>query len=196
MRQKVGMVFQHPEEQLFSADVREELAFAPKNAGFSKSEIDNAINYALECVGLDKNFLTRNPLALSGGERRLVAIASVLAAKPECVILDEPLAGLDAKYQLKILKLLKNLRDSGKTIITITHDLNVALHYSDKILILRKSKFVQEDSPQNVLKTLTEILKPQVLPDVLRISNEIHKLNDEFPLLYDYNQFIKCISQV
>ena len=195
LRQKVGMVFQHPEEQLFSVDVREELAFAPKNAGFSKSETDDAIIYALDCVGLEK-FLTRNPIALSGGERRLVAIASVLSSKPDCIILDEPLAGLDAKYQKKILALLKNLRNSGKTIITITHDLNIALSYSDEILILRNAKFVQEDTPCKVLKTLTEVLQPEVLPDVLKISSEINKLNKDFPLVYDYNEFLKCISQI
>ena len=86
LRQKVGLVFQHPEDQLFSPTVKEELAFAPKNAGFRKQELDDAIIYGLECVGLPHEFLGRNPIALSGGERRLVAIASVLSARPECVV--------------------------------------------------------------------------------------------------------------
>ncbi len=196
LRQKVGLVFQNPEEQLFSPNVHDELAFAPRNAGFKNKELEDAINYSLDCVGLDKNFLTRNPLALSGGERRLVAIASVLACKPECLILDEPLAGLDASYQKKILELLKSLRDSGRTIIMITHDLKTALNYSDEIMILNNSKLVQIDTPENVLKKLTEILNPDVLPDILKISAQIHELNRDFPLTYDYKKFMSCISQV
>ena len=196
LRQKVGLVFQHPEDQLFSANVKEELAFAPKNAGFKGNELDEAILYGLNCVSLDEKFLTRNPIALSGGERRLVAIASVLAARPECVVLDEPLAGLDASYQRKILGMLGRLRDEGKTIITITHDLKTALKYSDKILILRDGGFVKEGSPVEVLDELMNILEPEAWPDILRLSVEIRKVNPNFPLLYDYQEFISCISQM
>ena len=95
-----------PRAKLFSPTVREELAFAPKNAGFRGQELDDAVLYGLECSGLGREFLDRSPIALSGGERRLVAIASVLSARPECVVLDEPLAGLDASYQRKILAMI------------------------------------------------------------------------------------------
>ena len=157
LRQRVGLVFQHPEDQLFSPTVREELAFAPKNAGFRDSQLDEAILFGLKCVGLDKNFLERNPIALSGGERRLVAIASVLSAKPECVVLDEPLAGLDASYERIILTMLGRLRDEGKTIITITHDLRIALKFSDRILFLMDSKKVKEGTPDELINKLRTI---------------------------------------
>ena len=196
LRQKVGLVFQHPEDQLFSPTVKEELSFAPKNMGFKNSELEEAVLYGLECVGLDKNFLERNPLALSGGERRLVAIASVLSARPECVVLDEPLAGLDASYQKKILSMLGKLRDNGKTIVTITHDLKMALNYSDKILILREGSKIKEGVPDEVIEELMNILEHEAWPDVLRISNEIRKKNKNFPLLYNYEDFIKCFSQI
>ncbi|MBR0075717.1 MAG: ATP-binding cassette domain-containing protein [Synergistaceae bacterium] len=196
LRQRVGLVFQHPEDQLFSSTVKEELAFAPKNAGFKNSELDEAVLYGLECAGLDKDFLNRSPIALSGGERRLVAIASVMSAKPECVILDEPLAGLDASYQNKILTMLGTLRDKGKTIITITHDLDMALNYSDRILILRNSEQIELGKPGEILEELMEVLEPESWPDVLRISNEIRKINQDFPLLYNYQDFISCISQI
>ncbi len=196
LRQRVGLVFQHPEDQLFSSTVKEELAFAPKNAGFKNSELDEAVLYGLECAGLDKDFLNRSPIALSGGERRLVAIASVMSAKPECVILDEPLAGLDASYQNKILTMLGTLRDKGKTIITITHDLDMALNYSDRILILRNSEQIELGKPSEILEELMEVLEPESWPDVLRISNEIRKINQDFPLLYNYQDFISCISQI
>ena len=195
LRQRVGLVFQHPEDQLFSATVKEELSFAPKNAGFKGADLDNAVSYGLECVGLNESFFERNPLALSGGERRLVAIASVLATRPECVVLDEPLAGLDASYQKKILTMLGSLRDSGKTIITITHDINVALNCSDRILILRNGGKITECPPSEAIEEIMNILEPEAWPDVLRASAEIRKLNKDFPLLYNYQDFIKCFSQ-
>ena len=124
-----------------------------------------------------------------------MAIASVLSARPECVVLDEPLAGLDASYQRKILGMLGRLRDEGKTIITITHDLTMALNYSDRILILRDGKFVQEGRPQDVLEILMKSLEPEAWPDVLRISEQIRKVNHDFPLFYNYEEMIQCISQ-
>ena len=196
LRQQVGLVFQHPEDQLFSPTVKEELAFAPKNAGFKDSKLEQAILYGLECVGLDKKFLERNPLALSGGERRLVAIASVLATRPECVVLDEPLAGLDASYQKKILAMLGNLRDLGTTIITITHDLDTALKFSDRILFLRDGGVISAGEPNEVIEKIMEVLEPEACPDVLRASAEIQKINKNFPLIYDYQEFIKCFSQI
>ncbi|MBQ7214570.1 MAG: ABC transporter ATP-binding protein [Synergistaceae bacterium] len=196
LRQKVGLVFQHPEDQLFSPTVREELAFAPKNAGFRSKALDDAVMYGLECAGLPREFLDRNPIALSGGERRLVAIASVLSAMPECVVLDEPLAGLDASYQRQILGMLGRLRDEGKTIITVTHDLNMALNFSDRILILRDGEFVREGSPQEILDTLMESLDSDAWPDVLKISAQIREVNHNFPLFYNYEEMIACISRI
>ncbi|MBR0221193.1 MAG: ATP-binding cassette domain-containing protein, partial [Synergistaceae bacterium] len=140
LRQRVGLVFQNPEDQLFCATVREELEFAPRNADFNLENLNKAVLNAINLVGLDESFLARNPLALSGGERRLVAIASVLAVEPECIILDEPLAGLDAYYKNKILNMLNDLKAQGKSIIVITHDINSALKFSNKIIILERGK--------------------------------------------------------
>ncbi|MBR0044006.1 MAG: ATP-binding cassette domain-containing protein, partial [Synergistaceae bacterium] len=140
LRQRVGLVFQNPEDQLFCATVREELEFAPRNADFNLENLNKAVLNAINLVGLDESFLARNPLALSGGERRLVAIASVLAVEPECIILDEPLAGLDAYYKNKILNMLNDLKAQGKSIIVITHDINSALQFSNKIIILERGK--------------------------------------------------------
>ena len=190
LRRKTGLVFQHPEDQLFSPTVKEELAFAPKNAGFKGNELDEAIIYGLECAGLGRDFLERNPVALSGGERRLVAIASVLSARPECVVLDEPLAGLDAHYQRIILEMLGRLRNEGKTIITITHDLNTALKYSDRILILRAGEKICEGSPREVIHQITESLPQEAWPEALRLSAEIRTVNPNFPLVYDYDELI------
>lgn len=195
LRRKTGLVFQHPEDQLFSPTVKEELAFAPKNAGFKGNELDEAIIYGLECAGLSRDFLERNPIALSGGERRLVAIASVLSARPECVVLDEPLAGLDAHYQRTILKMLGRLRDEGKTIITITHDLNMALKYSNRILILRGGEKITEGTPHEVIHEITESLPVEAWPEALRLSAEIRGVNPDFPLTFDYDELIALCGQ-
>lgn len=194
LRQKVGLVFQHPEDQLFSATVRDELAFAPGNAGFKGDELEAAVIYGLECASLSRDFLERRPIALSGGERRLVAIASVLSAKPDVIVLDEPLAGLDASYQREILAMLSRLRDEGRTVITVTHDLNMALTYSDRILILRDSEMVQEGRPHEVIPEIMRTLEPEAWPEILRISAEVNKINPSFPLMYDYEEFTRCIS--
>ena len=196
LRQKTGLVFQHPEDQLFSPTVKDELSFAPKNAGFDGAELEEAVMYGLECSGLGSEFLKRNPLSLSGGERRLVAIASVLSAKPECIVLDEPLAGLDASYQHIILSMLGRLRDEGKTVITVTHDLKTALKYSDRILILRNGRKIQEGTPDEVIGEVMKSIEPEAWPEVLRISSEIKKINPDFPFIYDYEEFLKCISQI
>ena len=193
LRRKTGLVFQNPEDQLFSATVKEELEFAPKNAGFKGDELEEAVIYGLECAGLPRDFLERNPFALSGGERRLVAIASVLSAKPEVIVLDEPLAGLDASYQKKILGMLAGLRDKGNTVVTVTHDLDMALHYSDRILLLRDSRAVNEGRPDEIIRDIMDATKPEAWPEVLRVSDEIRKINPNFPLIYDYEEFAKCL---
>lgn len=195
LRRRVGLVFQNPEAQLFSSTVRDELAFAPGNAGFKGQELDDAVLFGLECVGLSQDFLTRNPIALSGGERRLVAIASVLSARPEVVVLDEPLAGLDASYQRKILAMLDGLKQKGHTIITITHDLDMALTFSDRLLILRASQAVKEGSPHEVINEIMSAISPEAWPEVLKVSSEIRKVNKNFPLFWNYEEMIQCISQ-
>lgn len=156
LRQRVGLVFQHPEKQLFNPTVYEELAFSPSNSGLRDKDLDEAIFYGLECVGLDKNFLARNPLALSGGERRLIAIASVLSARPECIALDEPLAGLDNFFRRKILYMLCKLRNEGRTIITITHDILMAVNYSDKILLLNSGQVKAFGNPGEIRELITK----------------------------------------
>lgn len=194
LRQKVGLVFQNPEDQLFSATVRDELAFAPMNAGFRGDELEAAVIYGLECASLSHDFLERRPIALSGGERRLVAIASVLSAKPDVVVLDEPLAGLDASYQRNILEMLARLRDAGRTVITVTHDLNMALAYSDRILVLRDAGMIQEGRPREVIPEIMRTLEPEAWPEILRVCAQVRKTNPAFPLLYDYEEFKRCIS--
>ncbi len=142
LREEVSIVFQNPEEQIFSQTVREEIAFSALNAGYSMEKTEQCLRSALNSVGLSEEFLERNPLALSGGERRLVAIASCLCVKPECLILDEPLAGLDCYYSDRILNLLSEMRDEGVTIIVITHDFEKMSRYTDEVIFMDSGKII------------------------------------------------------
>ena len=184
LRQRVGLVFQMPERQLFSPTVREELAFAPANAGLEGEALDEAVLGALRAVGLEEDFLSRSPFQLSGGEQRLTAIASTLAAGPDCVVLDEPLAGLDAAYRRGILALLTRLRDEGRSVVTITHDLDMALGFSDRVLVMDGGRSLAEGTPQEVLPSLMEALRPDVWPGALQVSARLRARHPSFPLVW------------
>ncbi|SHE49800.1 energy-coupling factor transport system ATP-binding protein [Marinitoga hydrogenitolerans DSM 16785] len=132
IREKIGMVFQYPESQFFLPTVLEELMFAPKN--FNKNISPNKLYSILNLIGLNKNFLNRNPFALSGGEMRRVAIASVLSYDPKYIIFDEPTVGLDYDGRKKIWKIIDELKKLGKTIIIITHWLDELIPFKPNIL--------------------------------------------------------------
>ncbi|MCL2009222.1 MAG: energy-coupling factor transporter ATPase [Synergistaceae bacterium] len=183
LRRRAGLVFQSPEDQLFSPTVREELAFAPMNWGFSKEDTDASVESALQSVGLRKEYLDRNPLRLSGGERRLAAIASVLSANPECLILDEPTAGLDAKFREDIVTLLSRLRDTGRTIITVTHDFEMAFEQSDHLIVMDKGRKVCEGGVGGVLPALLET-EALMLPEVVRVSALLRSRGFNVPLTW------------
>ena len=195
LRGTVGLVFQTPEDQLFCPTVREELAFAPVNAGVSGERLERAVRTALAGVGLDDGFLDRNPLALSGGERRLVAIASVLAAEPECLVLDEPTAGLDAAYRKKILALLSDLRGRGRTIISVTHDLEMAFGHCDRLLVMDAGRSKGEGDVSSALPSLMRVLNPSVWPEVLQLSARLRERCPSVPLTWDPDVLLGAVER-
>jgi energy-coupling factor transport system ATP-binding protein len=190
----VGLVFQSPEDQLFSPTVSEELSFAPRNWGFSEEETETSVRRALESVGLGEAYLPRNPLLLSGGERRLAAIASVLAAEPECVILDEPTAGLDAAYRERIIALLWRLKEAGKTIVTVTHDFEMAFERSDRLLIMDGGRKVHEGSVSRVLPLLLEAGNASTLPEILQLTGLLRQRGLPVPLTWDAEEFCRWLG--
>jgi len=140
-KKKIGLVFQYPEHQFFEMTVQDEIGFAIKTLDPEK-KLDKILN-ALEFVGLDKNYLNKNPFELSGGEKRKVAIASVLVMQPEILILDEPTVGLDFKTQNNILLNLKKLNKKfNMTIIIISHDMNIIAEFTQKVIIMRDAKII------------------------------------------------------
>jgi energy-coupling factor transport system ATP-binding protein len=194
LRRRVGLVFQSPEDQLFSPTVREELAFAPRNWGFSLEEADASVKRAIEDVGLDETYLERNPLRLSGGERRLVAIASTLSANPECIVLDEPTAGLDTYHREKIVALLSHLKEQGKTIITVTHDLEIAFKNSDRLLVLDDGTKICESSVCGALPVLVETASASSLPEILQITALLRKGGVNVPLTWDAEKLFAALA--
>ncbi len=153
IRQQVGLVFQYPEYQLFEMTVYDDVAFGPKNLGLSKEEIDERVRYALEAVGLDKKYYEKSPFELSGGQKRRVAIAGVLAMKPDILILDEPTAGLDPKGRTSLFNQLKQMHEELKlTIVLISHSMEDMAKYAEKLIVLYKGKIAYQGTTREVFK--------------------------------------------
>jgi len=161
IRQKVGLVFQYPEYQLFEMTIKDDVAFGPKNLGLSKEEVDERVKYALEAVGLDESYYEKSPFELSGGQKRRVAIAGVLAMKPETLILDEPTAGLDPKGRNELFEQLQKMhRELGLTIVLISHSMEDVARYAQKLFVLYKGEVAYQGTPREVFahgKKLEEI---------------------------------------
>jgi energy-coupling factor transport system ATP-binding protein len=166
LRQYAGVVFQFPEYQLFEETVEQDVMFGPLNFGKTKVQAKKAALTALKQVGLDASFLPRSPFELSGGERRRVAIAGILAMQPKVLILDEPTAGLDPEGAIQMMHLFQSLHQEGLTIILVTHDMDLVLQYATDVIVMANGKVKLQTDPltlfyekQNNLK----IAKPRLV---------------------------------
>ena len=168
LRKHVGVVFQFPEYQLFEETVEKDVAFGPRNFGVKKDEAIKKAHAALKSVGLNEEFFERNPFDLSGGEKRRVAIAGILAIEPNVLVLDEPTAGLDPVGQEEIMNLIVNLNKEGKTIILVTHDMDLVLKYTNRAIVLKDGKVAFDGSPIELF------------------SEDRDDLSIETPLMYKY----------
>lgn len=176
IRSLVGLVFQYPEQQVFAETVEKELCFAPQNWGVAGEELKERVSFALKATGLDEPVLERNPFELSGGQKRRVAIASVLAADPRILVLDEPTAGLDAAGSAELVSLIGDFRRMGRCVIHVTHDLELALTVSDRIIILAGGAIASQGSPRQIAEYMcSHSVEGLVLPDVLRLSFELRR---------------------
>ncbi|MBQ4564273.1 MAG: energy-coupling factor transporter ATPase [Lachnospiraceae bacterium] len=158
LRGKVGLVFQYPEHQLFEADVFTDVCFGPKNLNLPKEEIEARAREALEAVGLDESYYDNSPFELSGGQKRRVAIAGVLAMKPEVLVLDEPTAGLDPKGREEILDELKKLHEEqGITIVLVSHSMEDVARYAKRVLVMDHGKVMFDGTPHEVFSHRKEL---------------------------------------
>ena len=153
LRSKVGLVFQYPEHQLFEVDVFSDVCFGPKNVGLSKEEVEERAKKALTQVGLDESYYKKSPFELSGGQKRRVAIAGILAMHPQVLILDEPTAGLDPKGRDEILDQVALLQKERKiTVILVSHSMEDVARYVDRIIVVNDGKILFDDTPKQVFQ--------------------------------------------
>ena len=150
LRKHVGLVFQFPEYQLFEETDERDVAFGPKNVGMKESEAIEKAHEALEKVGLGKSFYERSPFELSGGEKRKVAIAGILAMEPKILVVDEPTAGLDPAAAKDTMALFKKINEEGATVILVTHDMDLVASYCDEVIVMENGKVEAQCSPSGL----------------------------------------------
>jgi energy-coupling factor transport system ATP-binding protein len=151
-KRRIGMVFQQAADQLFCKSVYEEIAFGPQNFGYSKKETEERVYEAIKAVSLDHSILSRDPFSLSGGEMQRVAIASALALRPDYLVLDEPITGLDPVGKKEILDALKKVKDMGTAVVTVTHNLKGFFPLLEKIVLIKEGRIVFQGSRENYLR--------------------------------------------
>ena len=173
LRKSLAIVFQFPEYQLFEETVERDVAFGLRNYGVKQEEAINEAHEALKIVGIDESFYKRSPFELSGGEKRRVAIAGIIALKPDILVLDEPTAGLDPEGSQIILNLIKKFNESGKTIILVTHDMNLVLNHSDNVVVINDGHIAFSGTPSDLF------------------AQDVSKYSIEVPELYKFCLLLK-----
>ena len=158
IRKQVGIVFQYPEYQLFDETIEKDVAFGPKNLGMDEEEINKRVHHALELVGIDESLFGHSPFDLSGGQKRRVAIAGVLAMKPKILILDEPSAGLDPAGRADMRKLIQKIKSEGATVIMVSHSMDDVSKMCDRIIVMNKGKIALDGTPKEIFR-YTELLE-------------------------------------
>ena len=178
LRQKVGLVFQYPEHQLFEIDVLTDVCFGPKNQGLDDEQAKERARYALSIVDIPENFYKKSPFELSGGQKRRVAIAGVLAMKPEILVLDEPTAGLDPRGRDEILDKVSQLRESEHmSVVLVSHSMEDVAKYVDRLMVMSDGRKVFDDTPKAIFRHYKELENiglsaPQITYIIKRLREE------------------------
>ena len=178
LRSKVGLVFQYPEHQLFETDVMADVCFGPKNLGMSNDEAREKAVRALEQVGIGEELYNKSPFEMSGGQKRRVAIAGVLAMDPEVLILDEPTAGLDPKGRNRILETVSKLhKERGITIVLVSHSMEDVAKYAERLIVMNKGRVEYDATPSEVFSHYKELEKIGLsVPEITQI---MHRLKEK-----------------
>ena len=178
IRQKLGIVFQNPDDQLIAPTVKEYVAYGPLNIGLSNEEINDRVKESLKRVGME-GVEKKAPHQLSGGEKKKVAIAGILAMRPKIMVLDEPTSGLDPKGASQIMKLLYELNQGGITIVISTHDVDMVPLYASKVYIMSEGRLIKEGSPQEIFKDVTTVRDANLrLPRIAHLMEILDKKNE------------------
>ena len=172
LRQKVGLVFQFPEYQLFEETVEKDVAYGVKNFGIKGDEALEKAHIALKQVGLDESYYKRAPFDLSGGERRKVAIAGILAINPDILVFDEPTAGFDPQSSKELMDLICDFHKQGKTIIIITHDMDLVNTYTKKVFMLDQGKLTFQGTPSDLFSFIKDYDRLDT-PSVIKVAEKL-----------------------
>ena len=197
-RFRVGLVFQYPEYQLFEETVYKDIAFGPKNMGLKADEIDRRVREAAATVGLTDKQLEVSPFDLSGGLKRRVAIAGVLAMEPEVLILDEPTAGLDPKGREGILKNIEDYRRShNATVMMVSHSMDDVARLTDRLLVMNGSRLAMDGTPEEVFARAEELVAMGLnIPQVTRVFLELKKLGLDVDNVYTIEQAVAALEKL
>ncbi|MHA3801982.1 ATP-binding cassette domain-containing protein [Mycoplasma sp. VS30B] len=196
LRKHVGIVFQFAEYQLFKSTIQEDIAFGPMAFGVAKEKAYQIAAECLELVGLGPEYLERSPFELSGGQKRRVAIAGILAMQPDFLVVDEPTAGLDPVGVNEILEILNNLNKNGKTIINVTHDLDNILKYAKRIILFKQGEIVRDGDPYEILNDV-EFLKENNLqpPHLLAFANKLRAKGIPVPKILSEDDLVHYLNE-
>ena len=198
IRKKVGIVFQFAEYQLFEETIEKDIIFGPVNIGIPKAKAKEIAKEIIEVVGLNQDYLTRSPFELSGGQKRRVALAGILAMKPDFLVFDEPTAGLDPAGAKDMLNLFKQINASGTTVIIVTHNLDDVLEYTSRTIFIEKGKIVKDGATLEVLSDI-ELLKekemqPPKLVSITNLINQKYQLN--IPYVKSMTELAEIINKM
>lgn len=199
VRFKVGLCFQYPEYQLFESTVSADIAFGPKNMELDEAEIERRVCESIRFVGLDESYLDKSPFDLSGGEKRRVAIAGVMAMEPEVLILDEPTAGLDPRGRDVILGLVKEYqKETGSTVLLVSHSMEDVAKLATKVLVMNKSRLAMYDTVDNVYSRSEEIVKMGLnVPQITRIFTGLRARGIDVPAnIYTVEQGARALKEM
>lgn len=181
LRQKIALCFQYPEYQLFEETVLKDIAFGPKNLGFNKKESEEKARYAMRLLGLSAELEKVSPFSLSGGQKRRVALAGILAMKPEYVILDEPVAGMDASGKKILFELLHHLnKEKGITIVFVSHNMDDVANHADRVLVMEDGQIKMDGKTQDIFVRKNELIAMGLeLPDTVTFYMDLKKIKKE-----------------
>ncbi len=196
VRQRIGLAFQYPEHQLFEMTVYKDVAFGPSNMKLSEQEIDKRVREALQTVGLSESVYEKSPFELSGGQKRRVAIAGVLAMNPEVLILDEPTAGLDPKGRDEILYAIKKLHEKGGiTIILVSHSMEDVAKLADRLIVMEKGRVAMTGTPKEVFARVEELEKIGLAaPQISYVLAELKQKGYDLPNdIYTVEEAVKAL---
>ena len=197
-RFRVGLVFQYPEYQLFEETVYKDIAFGPKNMGLKPEEIDRRVREAAGFVGLTEKQLEVSPFDLSGGQKRRVAIAGVIAMEPEVLILDEPTAGLDPIGRAEILGNIEAYRKAkNATIMMVSHSMEDVARLTDRLLVLNGSHLAMDGSPAEVFTHAEELVEMGLsIPQVTQVFLHLRKMGVDVPNVYTIDQAVQALKSI